>query len=118
MKLIFQESPQGVLGGWSDQKYYLCETEEEYKQKLNEYRKKRKEIEEATDAYADFRRNNWHLDEDVRIVRMPRTVNFDGFVESDGKHLEAIGFCWHESYERSDADWYFIKPGTVKAQNV
>lgn len=113
MKVILQESPQYIQGGWSDNTYYLCETEEEYQQKLAEYRQKRKEIEEATDPYADFRRRRWYISEDIKISRVEKMINYDGFVESDGRSLSAEGFRWHEEYERSDKNLFFIKPNSV-----
>lgn len=116
---IHQSSNSYWDSHWTDTDYYLCDSEEEYQQKLAEYKKKREDIisryeANKSDMTAEYCYYNFCLHEEGKI----HANEYYYAHEWCGKEFDAFGFCWSERLERSTHYKYFLKPGSVTNESV
>lgn len=98
-----------------EHEYFLCETDEEYKeqwQKAIEMRDERKKrADEAQNKYfADAIRQSLVLMSEDKV----HASEYYYCHEWNGRSFDAIGFGVFEHLERSDHYRYYLKPGSVK----
>ena len=116
---IHQSSNSYLDSHWTDTDYYLCDSEEEYQQKLSEYKKKREDIisryeANKSDMTAEYCYYNFCFHEEGKI----HANEYYYAHEWCGKEFYAFGFCWSERLERSSHYKYFLKPGSVTNESV
>lgn len=103
---------------WNYIDYYLCNSEDEYQQKLSEYRCKQEEIKKRYLENPNNFSNKWcyhnfFFQEEGKIY-----ANIYYYAhEWCGKEFDAYGFGWHETLEASRHSYYFLKPGSLKNIN-
>ena len=96
---IHQSSNSYWDSHWTDTDYYLCDSEEEYQQKLAEYTEKRKQIEKK------FKENPTELNKYLALffqLSKEQKVHANEYYyahEWCGKEFDAFGFCWSERLE-------------------
>lgn len=110
---IHQSSNSYWDSHWTDTDYYLCDSEEEYQQKLAEYTEERKQIEK------DFKENPTKANKYRALffqLSKEQKVHANEYYyahEWCGKEFDAFGFCWSKRLERSTHYKYYLKPGSV-----
>lgn len=103
---------------WIDTDYYLCDSEDEYQQKLAEYTEKRKQIEkELKENPTELSKRRALFLQLSREQKVHASEYYNGY-EWCGKEFDAFGFCWSERLERSTHYKYFLKPGSVTNESV
>lgn len=116
---IHQSSNSYWDSHWTDTDYYLCDSEEEYQQLLEEYKNKRKEVVERFDKDPEDWRNKWCYNN--FIFHPEGKIHADEYYyahEWCGREFDAYGFGWSEELERSSHYKYFLKPGSVTNESV
>ena len=111
---IHQSSNSYLDSHWYDTDYYLCETEEEYQQLLEEHKSKRQQIEKEyadnpTNFSTKWKFHNFIFTDEGKV----HASEYYECHEWQGKTFDAFGFCWYERLERSSHTKYYLKPGSV-----
>nr|DAX12344.1 MAG TPA: hypothetical protein [Caudoviricetes sp.] len=115
---IHQSSNSYWDNHWTDTDYYLCDSEEEYQQKLAEYTEERKQIEK------DFKENPTEANKYRALffqLSKEQKVHANEYYYAHEwcvKEFDAFGFCWSKRLERSTHYKYFLKPGSVTNESV
>lgn len=91
-----------------DENWYLCNSEEEYQDKLDEYRKKH----ENNKNNESYKQNPQYM---PRLMSEGKITAREYYYahEWTGKNFDAFGFAYTRKYERGEKTEYFIKPGTM-----
>ena len=116
---IHQSSNSYWENHWTDTDYFLCDSEEEYQKLMQEYRKKREDVEKRyktnkNDSSARWCYSNFIFHPEGKI----HANEYYYAHEWCGKEFDAFGFGWHENLERSSHYKYFLKPNSVINENV
>lgn len=109
MKQIYSYTQQSISfgGGWTDRRYYQCETEEEYQQCIANAKR---EVDDYTRrGYA----NHISIDQDVDIIARQYHAPGCGWT---GRVFDAKGLAVHKHFECSDEHCYYIRPNTLVEQ--
>lgn len=94
---------------WWDDVYYLCETEEEYMEQLEYYKKKEAsaKLDPRYKKYPAYR--PWLSKEEEIHAR----EYYYGH-EWTGQNFDAFGFSWHVRYECASETIYILRPNSIK----
>lgn len=114
---IHQSSNSYRDSHWTDIDYYLCDSEEEYKQLMAKYAEKRKNIEEEYKRNQNFS-TEWMFN--YFLFSKEEKVHAKEYYyahEWCGKSFDAIGFYWYERLERSSHYKYFLRPGSISNES-
>ena len=109
MKQIYSYTKQSISygDGWTDYRYYQCETEEEYRQCVD---KAHSDVEDYTRrGYTAF----INIDQDTKITARQYYSPGCGWI---GRIFDAIGLAVHKRFERNDEHCYYIRPNTLVEQ--
>lgn len=109
MKRIYSYTQQSISygGGWTDYRYYQCETEDEYQECI---KKAQSEVEDYTRrGYSAF----ISIDQDTKITARQYHAPGFGWI---GRIFDAEGLAVHKRFERSDEHSYYIRPNTLVEQ--
>lgn len=107
MKNIYHIHTSGNYD-WTDKDYYLCESMEEYNEKVAEYKANAEKYQNSENAkiYGAWR---IQCGEEGKI----HASEYYYAHEWQGKTFDAIGVCYEEHLERSNHYTYIIKPDTL-----
>ena len=106
MKQIYNYTQQSIsfCGGWTDIRYYQCETEEEYQQCITNAKR---EVENyMRRGYANY----ISIDQDVDITARQYNAPGCGWT---GRVFDAKGLAVHKRFEHNDEYCYYIRPNTL-----
>lgn len=93
---------------WWDEVYYLCDSEEEYKQQLEAYKKK----EAAVALNPIYKRYPGYRPWLSREGAVKAREYYYGH-EWTGQNFDAVGFSWHTRSEQSSETIYILRPHSV-----
>ena len=115
---IHQSSNSYWESHWTEENYYLCDSEEEYQQLLAEYKNKRKNVVERYEEAPEDWCKKWCFNNFIFLEEDKVHANeyYYGH-EWCGKSFNAYGFGWFERRERSSHYKYFLKPDSVTGEN-
>ena len=91
-----------------DEDWYLCESEEEYQDLLEEYRKKHEE-DKTNENYKQY---PCYMPCFYSEGKMQAREYYYAH-EWTGKNFDCIGFSYLRKFERGECHKHFIKPGTM-----
>lgn len=122
MKLIYNYTIQSnsfASNTWDKHRYWLCESEQEYSNNLNDYLRRAKKIQEDFDEYPDdiCAQYKWlhnHFEEQRQIEA---SEYYKGH-EWCGKHFTAHGFSWTEQRDGNTTTDYYLRPSSVINEGV
>jgi hypothetical protein len=117
MKLLFTQTQRGY--SWHNEcRYYICESEQEYKELADQYRDYENSVTEfSCGMHRVYPRHvQWYVD--VKISCEPQTIVSDGFAVRGGKTLRCMGIKKKTngggiSHDTSSYD-YYINPATIE----
>lgn len=116
---IHQSSNSYWESHWTEEDYYLCDSEEEYQQLLMEYKNKRKDVVERYEKEPEDWSKKWCFNN--FIFHSEGKIHASEYYyahEWCGKEFDAYGFGWSENLERSSHYKYFLKPNSVTGESV
>jgi len=95
---------------WTDKDWMLCETEQEYQEMVQRYRKKAEDYQNSPNAET-YGKGRIRCSEEKPL----HAQEYYYAHEWQGKTFDCIGVCYEEHLERSNHYTYIIKPGSVSA---
>lgn len=109
MKLIYDYTQQSISfgGGWTNYRYYQCETDAEYNECVAKAEQEKQDYAER--GYAAYITINVN----TKITARERHVPGCGWT---GRVFDAEGLTVYKRYERSNEYEFYIKPNTLVEQ--
>lgn len=109
MKLIYDYTQQSISygGGWTDYRYYQCETDAEYNECVAKAEQEKQDYAER--GYAAYITVNVNTKITAREYHAPGC----GWT---GRVFDAEGLAVYKRYERSNEYNFYIKPNTLVEQ--
>lgn len=106
---IYNSSNSYSDNSWTEKDYYTCDNEQEYNEKIAEYKKQVEDYQKSSNAkiYGEWR---FQISKEQEIHASPYYYAH----EWQGKSFDAIGVCFQKHLERSNHYIYILKPNSVK----